>query len=233
MSRNIIKNSLIISISAILAIIGLNSSGKQEEDLTEEYDETVLSENIGFNVVGEPESAASGLKTYYDDSGNCYFDVYLPWDKEKELGLISDKNIEVTIDNKTYRDGDRILPPAMEFLNIKLTVPGIKSQTGSIRFINTSGLPSVHLVTTSESVDYLTEAKGNTAEGACTILDQDGNEDFFGNCDIRVHGNTSWYFEKRSYQFNLDNAPRYLECQPRGSGSLTLSSMTCLIYVMP
>ncbi len=161
-------------------------------------------QTVGFVVKGYPEASAGAIDAYYDENGIIHYDVYLPWDQEKELQVVCDRDVRVTIDGNVYFDGDSFAAPALTELEGEIDIPDVGIEKGQFRFIGTYGIPSVHLGLYDESKEFLTAAKGNTASGFCAVLKNGGAQDFVGNCSIRVHGNTSWYNDKKSYQFNLE-----------------------------
>ena|GEM_PF-6323986 len=208
--KAVLKTILFVVAVSVVAIMVGTSLCIDKENEAEKFTNIDLSETIGFCVDGFPKSSASGLRNYYDEEGICYYEAYLPWNKETELKLICDEDVIVTIDEVVYRNGDTLLPQASDYMDVNISAPGVEDQNGKIRFISTYGLPSIHMVTENESKDFLVDVKGNTAEGYCTVLKKDGDTDYFGHCDIRVHGNTSWFNDKKSYQFNLDYSDNIL-----------------------
>lgn len=165
---------------------------------------------LGFNVWGNPIHTASGINAHYDDLDELLCDIYLPWDENSDLQLDCEEDISLTLGNKVYHNGDRFLPASNEYIEGKIDIPGHGVSKGKFRFISTGSIPSVHLFTYSEDKEFLTEEKGNTAIGRCTVLDGKGNQNFSADCSLKVHGNTSWYDDKKSYQFNLDYSSKIL-----------------------
>lgn len=162
-------------------------------------------ESVGFVACGNPVETASGINAHFDSDGKLCYDVYLPVDEGEEIELVCDEGIEVTVGNETYTGGDVLNVPLFERLNGEIDVPGVGTETADFRFIAASGIPSVYLGTYNDTKDFLKEVKGNTAAGFCTVLNGDDSKDYSGNCNIRVHGNSSFFFDKSSYQFNLES----------------------------
>ena len=202
---------LLVSMALLLGF-GIYLFGSIEKDEQVKFSNIEIWETPGFVVVGNPESTACGIDAYYDEEGNMHYDVFLPWDKQADLKLVCDDDVTVTIDQKTYHNGDVLSVPAYEYLNGEISAAGIESESGLFRFIGASGIPSVFFASSSEgdAREFLSEEKGNTASGYCMVLDENGNRDFLGFCGIRLHGNTTWFDDKKSYQFNLENSSEIL-----------------------
>ena len=184
----------------------------KEKEQKEKYKNLEVWETAGFVVKDNPESTASGIDAYYDDDGNRHYDVYLPWDEETDLKLVCDEDVTVTIDNKAYHNGDHISVPSLEYIDGEIDAAGLGRESGQFRFIGAYGIPSVYLLGSGESdtKQFITEEKGNVINGYCMVLNEDGVQDFMGSCTVNVHGNTSWDYDKRSYQFNLNYSQEIL-----------------------
>ena len=194
--------ALLIIVMLLTFFLISNKTGSAEKFSDSDF---AIWESVGFVVRGNPVETASGINAHFDDEGKLCYDVYLPMDEGEDIELVCDEGIEVTIGDNTFRSGDDFNVPLFESLSGEINVPGAGIEKADFKFIAASGLPSVYLGTYSETKDFLTEAKGNTATGFCTVLDSDDTKDFSGNCNMRVHGNTSFYADKKSYQFNLES----------------------------
>lgn len=192
---------LIVALSVTLFLI---TDKKRNAKKYSDYDLTVW-ESVGFVPEGNPVETASGIYAHYDENGLLIYDVYLPVEEADSIKLVCDKKIEVTIDNATYKNGDTFTVPFFEKISGRIKIPDVGTEAADFRFIAASGIPSVYLGTYDATKDFLTDAKGNTATGFCTVMDSDNSRNFYGNCNIRVHGNTSFYAEKKSYQFSLES----------------------------
>lgn len=212
--RSSMKLMMLLFSIVLLVVLGiyLYIFGHSEKKEQEEIANIELWETVGFFAKGNPETSASGINAYCDDDGNMYYDVYLLWDRQADLELVCDADVSVTIDQKFYHNGDFVSVPDLEYLDGEISASGRESAPGKFRFIATYGLPSVFLGSGREgdAKEFATEGKGNTSTGYCMVLDERGKQDYFGLCGIRVHGNTSWFDEKKSYQFNLDSSSEIL-----------------------
>ncbi len=205
-----IKRILLVLSVAICFVIFFVASITGKKDDADKFDDVLPWDVAGFTVEGEPDSTASGINAYFNENGELFYDIYLPWDKESNLKLVCDKEVTLILGDEILHNGDTFLPPNLEYIAGEIDIPGQEKDQGQFRFISTGTIPSMHLVTYSESKDYLTDAKGNTAMGRCTLMDGEGNQDYSGDCSLKVHGNTSWFDDKKAYQFNLDYASKLL-----------------------
>ena len=202
---------LLVSLTLLIGL-GIYIYGHSEKEEQEENAGIELWQTVGFLAKGNPETSASGINAYSDEDGNMHYDVYLHWNRQTELEIVCDADVTVTIGQQTYHGGDSISVPDLEYLDGEISARGRESLPGQFRFISTYGLPSVFLGSGGEgdAKEFVTEGKGNTATGYCMVLDEEGRQDYLGLCGIRVHGNTSWFDEKKSYQFNLDSPSEIL-----------------------
>ncbi len=208
--RSVLKKALTIFSVALLIVIYLSARDTEQVETPDVFDGILPHDAIGFIVAGEPHSTASGIRTSLGDDEEHFHDVFLHWDRNSQLQLICDDEVSLILDGTTLHNGDLFSAPALDYIDGEIVIPRHESDKGQFRFISTDGIPSVHLITYSESKDYLTDEKGNTAIGRCTVMDEAGKQNFAGDCSLKVHGNTSWYNDKKSYQFNLDYASNIL-----------------------
>lgn len=213
MKQKFIMKLLLLLVSLGLFVgLGVYISRHVEQDEQEKFANIDIWDTAGFIVKGNPVSSACGIDAYYDEGGALHYDVYLPWDANQDLELICDDDVTITIGEKTYHNGDSLSVPALEYLSGDISAPGVDSASGQFRFIAASGLPSVFLGGDGDqdTKEFVTAEKGNTSSGFCLVLDENGQQDFLGLCGIRVHGNTSWFDDKKSYQFTLENSSEIL-----------------------
>ncbi len=192
---------LSLIISSALAVCFAYVKNKSSVDNLAEID---IYKAVGFKVPGSLNSTTSGITGWYDEEYHWYYDVYLPWDEEESLEVVCDDAVTVTIEDVPYHNGDIISVPALQLLEGDIDIEGVDHLPGKFRFIGLKDVPTVYLGLYEENKEFLTSEKGNTATGFCTVLDENGSKDLMSNCSVRVHGNTSWGNEKKSYQFNLD-----------------------------
>lgn len=194
---------LIIVLGAVLLFLTGVYINKKNNSVAR-FDEIAPWDTVGFVVEGMPEAAASTIQVLFNEDGSRYYDVFLPWNESDRLKVICDEAITLDIEGSEYHNGDLISVMSLTEIPGAVTVPDVGTYGGMFRFVGTEGIPSIHLGLYDAGKEYLEEAKGNTASGYCTIIDDFGDKDFAGNCSIRIHGNTSWYNEKKSYQLSLD-----------------------------
>lgn len=206
----LLKRILLIISVAMCIVFFYATVASDKSDLTSEEDAINPWDALGFSVVGNPVYTASGIWARFNESGDLLYDIYLPWDESSDIQLVCDDEVSLTIGDKTYHNGDRFLPSSQDYIDGKIDIPGQDVDNGKFRFICTGSIPSVYMNTYSEDKNYLTDEKGNTAIGRCTVMDGAGKQDFSGDCSLKVHGNTSWFDDKKSYQFNLDYPSKLL-----------------------
>ncbi len=208
--KNVLKRILLIISVAMCIMFFYSAVTTNESDITSEDSAINPWDTLGFSVATNPAYTATGIWAHFNEQGELFYDVYLPWDKSSDIQLVCDDGVSLNLNGTTYHNGDRFLPPSSEYIDGRIGIPGQEADKGKFRFISTGSIPSVHLYTYSEDKDYLIDGKGNTAIGRCTVLNGVGKQDFTGNCSLKVHGNTSWFDDKKSYQFNLDYSSKLL-----------------------
>lgn len=178
-----------------------------KDSRAKKYEDVVIYETVGFVSDGAPDETASGVYAHFNDDGDVLFDVFLNWNEKDGIRLVCDRDVSVSLSGVTYRDGDILSVEAFEEIPGEINVDVLGSAAGIFRFVGVHDLPSIHLGTYNEDEDkeYLMQEKGNTASGFCTVIDKYGGENFAGNCSLSIHGNTSWNYDKKSYQINLES----------------------------
>lgn len=157
---------------------------------------------VGF-LCGKRASEESVCIT--EDPYADYLDVYLPGKIDEGVRLVCDWPFSVKIDGKTYRNHD-LLPmiAAGEPMEAELINRFGATVAGSFRFYEADGLPCVFMLTLDEDGEEQIEAeKGNKTSAEIVTATADGSIDQVGMGGIKVHGNTSWFEDKKSYNINL------------------------------
>jgi len=194
---------LVIVLTAVLLFVACAFIHKKKTEVAR-FDDIAPWETVGFVPEELPVTAASTIRVMFNEDGTIFYNVYLPWNEDDSIKVICDEAISLTVGGVEYHNGDSFSIPALTDVEGVISVPGVGEYAGTFRFIGTSGIPSIHLGLYNDSEEFLSETKGNTATGYCTILDDSEKQDFAGNCSIRIHGNTSWYNDKKSYQLSLE-----------------------------
>ena len=77
----------------------------------------------------------------------------------------------------------------------------------NVVFMKSENIPAIFITTASGSMEYLNQSKENQEEGSIEIVSYQGNTEYQGELPrISGRGNRSWWYEKKSYSFSLNNA---------------------------
>lgn len=170
----------------------------------EQAAETDALEAVGFLCGSRDRTEAV---TVTEDPYGNYWDVFLPGKVTEGDGvhLVCDRAFSVEIEETIYRNGD-ILPvrAAGEEIPARIAGTGGEDRKGVFRFYEADGIPSVFLSTISDDAEEaMEESKGHDESAVCRIAEADGSAGSGGMCRMRVHGNTSWFEEKKSYNLHF------------------------------
>lgn len=200
-------------VAVLLAIAGIYHNANLKRN--SEFADIPTWKLLGFVAEGQPDESASSVQVTFNEDGRIYFDVFLSWNEKDRLKVICDEKVALTLEGTEYHSGDLISVPPLTELAGSISATGADSVDGIFRFVGTGDIPSAHIGLYEDNEAYLAETKGNTATGFCTILDELGQQAFLGNCSVRIHGNTSWYNEKKSYQLTLEEDAGFLGMSPQ------------------
>ena len=77
----------------------------------------------------------------------------------------------------------------------------------NVVFMKSANIPTVFIATASGSMEYLNQSKENEEEGSIEIVTNQGNTEYRAELPrISGRGNSSWWYDKKSYSFSLKNA---------------------------
>lgn len=75
---------------------------------------------------------------------------------------------------------------------------------GTLTFLRSAQIPSMHIRTQSGTMDYIHEGKGNQESGSLHVYQPDGKQSYNGNLQaISGRGQGSWFNEKKPYALTL------------------------------
>ena len=180
-----------------------------------------LTDRIGFSTDPDIPGSACGITLAYspdqDNTENVESNgewwVFLSHECPGGIALVCDENIEVRIGNNSFFNGSRI-PSEIILSDTAQSASIIDAQGneehGHFRFYTAEGLPSVHLGTANGDLEDLAVEKGTELDGFVTIVDEEGSEDTASLCSVRIHGNTSFFSTKKSFQFTLPAEQSFL-----------------------
>lgn len=117
------------------------------------------------------------------------------------------QGIRVRIDGTEYHDGDAIDCSQWDDETVDLAVwqrGNPFSYHGSVHFYCLDGLPTVNLSTQEHGLDQICAERGVEIQAECTVADEYGNADAMAEGALKVHGNTTWNADKRSFQLEVE-----------------------------
>ena len=76
----------------------------------------------------------------------------------------------------------------------------------SLTFLRSARTPAMYIDTASDSLTYLHEERGNAEPGTLRLYESDGSLHYEGRLDsIKGRGNSTWYYEKKPYNLELNS----------------------------
>ncbi|MCH5286943.1 MAG: CotH kinase family protein [Christensenellaceae bacterium] len=108
----------------------------------------------------------------------------------------------VEIDGTALRDGDvtALFQPGQ---TVTVTAP---AGSYPLTVLQSENIPALFLATASGKSDYIHDSKANREPGALLMVAADGQAVYSGGLEqLRIRGNTTAHYEKKPYQFKLEN----------------------------
>lgn len=148
-------------------------------------------------ATGQPISAIS----IWHDGNEAY--LFLPsYIDASRLRVSLPEGTTVDMDGTTLRDGDvtALMQPGRT-----LTVTTQK-RAYSLTVLQSANIPALFLATASGESDYIHQDKAHREPGALLMVSPDGAIAYNGGLNqLRIRGNTTSQYEKKPYQFKLED----------------------------
>ena len=153
------------------------------------------------------QTSASGrtedISCWEGEAGQYY--VFLPSFADlSETTIRTEAGAEVHIGGQALKNGQSCgsfhisEPYALEYSNHG------EAREGTITFLLSAQVPSMHIDVQSGNMDYIHALKGNKESGRIRIYNVDGTVSFAGNLkSISGRGNATWTMEKKPYSLVL------------------------------
>lgn len=142
-----------------------------------------------------------------DSEGNYY--LMLPSMGEETAALVFDEDYAVEIDGNSVESGSSIeeLSSGQHTISIKRDGNPFACTVGFtvMRAAEENDtIPTLYLEFSSGSLHNISQKKGETETCLMIAMDEEGQEEATGSCKAKVHGNTSWYNDKKSLALSFD-----------------------------
>lgn len=144
------------------------------------------------------------IRMWHNSEDGLYY-LFLPAGIEnKEMYWLLQPETNIRIEQKKIENGDRFELTAGRY-NLEIEKKGDYSNI-TLEIMKSQEIPSLFVETTSATMDYIHEKKGNEESGTYTILDKSGKVQHAGRMEkFRGRGNVTWEdTEKKSYQITLE-----------------------------
>lgn len=159
--------------------------------------------NMPLSVTAELDGQQMQIACWQDAAGD--YVIFLPSGAElSEVVLSPEKTVQVVLDQKllegTIDCGVFRLDTPYE---LSCTEAGI-TREHTLTFLQSAGVPSMHLNVQSGNMDIIHETKGNQESGSLRLYTQTGELAYEGQMEsLRGRGNSSWLKEKKPYSLTL------------------------------
>lgn len=194
------KTWILLLTTALAAVVFLLWHLEPEAPLPTE--ETVMPVSVQVSAEGKEE------KIYCWDNGHDRFFLFLPAFADlNRTQLWLEPGTEVRLDGKTWTSGQNCETIALgEKYTLEYSYAGVQRQ-GTLTFLRSAQIPSVHIRTQSGNMEYIHREKGNKESGSIHIYNADGSLSYNGNVSaISGRGNGTWSLEKKPYSLTLTAA---------------------------
>lgn len=120
--------------------------------------------------------------------------------------------LEVTLGgSRSVKLGETALESGMVTDGIADGVSLALSRGETLSVMVSRNLPAVHITTESGTLDHIHKKKGNKEAGQVKIVTADGETVLDAPLDsVKGHGNATFVYEKKSYQFKLEKKQEFL-----------------------
>ena len=131
--------------------------------------------------------------------------VFLPSGTDiSDVAILPEEDVQVLLDQQCLESEiscEGMLPDVAYALHT--TSEGITTER-TLTFLQSAGLPSLHLDVRSGNMDVIHETKGNQESGSFRLYSETGDTVCAGQMErLRGRGNSSWFREKKPYSMTL------------------------------
>ncbi|MCM1542613.1 MAG: CotH kinase family protein [Blautia sp.] len=149
------------------------------------------------------------VNIWQNEEGVYYF--FLPSGTEDcriTFGNLGDTG-SITMEGQTFGAKDDINPfldtlQSGQILETKMEMGGVLQETIRMAFLRSENISSMFIDTASGSVESIHEDRDVKEAASMRLVDSAGNRSYTGEMDyIKTRGNSTWGYEKKSYQIRL------------------------------
>ena len=146
------------------------------------------------------------ISAYYSRENGIYY-VFLPSYADLENTHISTGGAsDVTIGGEKADDGSDCARYSLGE-TYELRYYHFGAEVSKIKFVKSDGVATAFIDTTSGSMEYINEEKGNEERGKIIVYLPDGSVNYEGSLEhIKGRGNSTWFQDKKPYSIKLDYA---------------------------
>lgn len=165
-------------------------------------------EDIRIVVQGKTEE--NQIKLWKREDGVWF--GFLPSGTQMDsVRLQAQDGLKVWVNGTSAEEGAGKIVPGEEN-RIELRDQGGKAvEEGTVVFLASSQLPSIHITTKSGSMEHIRSSQENEESGYLSIFSASGDTLYRGTADrIKGRGNTSWEAPKQSFSVKLDTGASLL-----------------------
>lgn len=114
-----------------------------------------------------------------------------------------------------YESGDKINTDVLEAAVFCKIFWGnnIFAYANDFSFHKWEGLPTISIALKRGSLEDISDAKGLWSSADYSVWDAKGNEISDSNCDVKVHGNTTFFYPEKSFDIKMDEATPLLNME--------------------
>lgn len=188
---------LILLITAVLLLLAAGIGYMEPEPQPE------AKVNMPLSVTAELDGRQIQIACWQDAAGD--YVVFLPSGAElSEVVLSPVKTVRVVLDQKPLEDGMKcgVFRTDTPY-ELSCTEAGI-TREHTLTFLQSAGVPSMHLNVQSGNMDIIHETKGNQESGSIRLYTEMGKLAYEGQMEsLRGRGNSSWFKAKKPYSLSL------------------------------
>lgn len=198
------KQGWLVLLTAGLALVLVLCLYIQHKSVPEEDPVSFLS----FRVFSDGTSGSSEeIRCWSQDDERCF--VFLPSYADlgrTEVRLSEPRNFRLGGVQLTQGLNCGCFSPDTDY---ELTGDGFAPKT--LQFVQSANVAAMYIDTFSQSMEQVLADKSHRERTTITLYTADGQLDYQGYNVIRGHGNSTWYFDKKSYNLYLNDPASLLK----------------------
>lgn len=155
-------------------------------------------------ITVQTSDTAETWVSFTESTGGSLY-LMLPESEGGSSDFIFDEDLQAEIDGESVRSGDSAA--SLEEGTHTLTVRKSGNPfpcTVTFTLCRESSLPCIYLDFPSGSLYKISQEKGKEEKAMMIAMTASGSEDTAESCSVKVHGNTSWYNDKKSLDLHFD-----------------------------